>query len=81
MINQNFFYQPIANQDLSALYTNYMMLQQKMAQNSVYQNSINFNSLFSYAVSMDFKKFQTEYLLQEMKKQLFDSLNTSMQQT
>jgi hypothetical protein len=63
MINQNIFYQQLANQDLSALYTNYMMMQQKIVQNSIYQNSINFNSLISYAVSMDFKKFQTSYLV------------------
>ena len=81
MINQTLFYQPITTQNLTGIYANYMVLQQKLAQNAVYQNSINFNSIISYAVSMDFKKFQTGYLVQEMKKQLFDTPVTLKQQT
>ena len=81
MISQNIFYQQMANQDLSVLYTNYMLLQQKMAQNAIYQNSTNFNSLISYAVSMDFKKFSREHLSQEIKKQLLDTFVTPKQQT
>jgi hypothetical protein len=80
MINQTIFYQPITTQNLTGIYTNYMVLQQKLAQNAVYQNSINFNSIISYAVSMDFKKFQSECLVQEMKKQLFDTPVTLKQQ-
>lgn len=64
MFNQTIFYQPITNQNLPTFYANYMALQQKMVQNSIYQNSTNFNSIISYAVSMDFKKFQTSFLLQ-----------------
>jgi hypothetical protein len=63
MINQTLFYQPMTTQNLNGIYANYMVLQQKLAQNAVYQNSINLNSIISYAVSMDFKKFQTEYLV------------------
>ena len=80
MINQTIFYQPITTQNLTGIYANYMVLQQKLAQNAVYQNSINFNSIISYAVSMDFKKFQSECLVQEMKKQLFDNPVTLKQQ-
>lgn len=80
MINQTLFYQPITTQNLTGIYANYMVLQQKLAQNAVYQNSINFTSIISYAVSMDFKKFQSEYLVQEMKKQLFDTPVTLKQQ-
>ena len=80
MINQTLFYQPITTQNLTGIYANYMVLQQKLAQNAVYKNSINFTSIISYAVSMDFKKFQSEYLVQEMKKQLFDTPVTLKQQ-
>lgn len=66
MITQNIFYPQILNQDLTVLYANYILAQQKMAHNTVYQNSINFNSLISYAVSMDFKKFQSVYLTQQI---------------
>lgn len=81
MINPTLFYQPITTQNLTGIYANYMALQQKLAQNALYQNSINFNSIISYAVSMDFKKFQTEYLVQEMKKQLFQPPVTLKQAT
>lgn len=64
MFNQTIFYQPITNQNLSSFYANYMIMQQKMTENSIYQNSTNFNSIISYAVSMDFKNFQTQFLLQ-----------------
>lgn len=63
MINQTHFYQPMTTQNLNGIYANYMVLQQKLAQNAVYQNLINLNPIISYAVSMDFKKFQTEYLV------------------
>lgn len=64
MFNQAIFYQPMTNQNLSTFYANCMVMQQKMAQNSLSQNFTIFNSIISYAVSIDFKNFQTQFLLQ-----------------
>lgn len=79
MFNQPIIYQPMINQNLSAFYANYVAMQQKMTQNQIYQNSTNFNSIISYAVSIDFKNFQTQFLLQEMKKKLFDGQISEIQ--
>lgn len=62
MFNQPIIYQPMINQNLSSFYANYVAMQQKMTQNQIYQNSTNFNSIISYAVSIDFKNFQTQFL-------------------
>jgi hypothetical protein len=70
MFNTSILYQQMTNQNLGLLYANYVALQQKMMENSVYQNYLNFNSYISYAVSMDFKKFQAQYELQENEKSL-----------
>jgi hypothetical protein len=71
MYNPAIFVPQIINQHLTSIYANFMAMSQKTVQNSVYQNSIDFSSIISYAVSMDFKNFQNQYVLEQMKKQLF----------
>ena len=59
MFNSNVLLANFTSQNLGVYYPNYVNMNQNMLENQNSKNSLILSSYISYAVSMDFKKFQT----------------------